>query len=48
MDDEVVAGYPVEKVIFQKNAGGTVNPSLGMAKCMCLCVCVLSQGIRAV
>lgn len=41
IDDEVVVGYPVEKVRFQKEANNTVNPSVGMAStCVCLCVCV--------
>lgn len=40
VDDEVVVGYPVEKVLFQKKANNAVNPSVGMASvCLCLCVC---------
>ena len=45
VDDEVVVGYPVEKVLFQKKADDTINSSLGMAKrvCACVCVCVVSD-----
>lgn len=32
VDDEVVVGYPVEKVLFQKKADETINSSLNMAK----------------
>lgn len=45
VDDEVVVGYPVEKVIIQKKANGTVNSSLEMAKCVGVGV---SHGIKTV
>lgn len=32
VDDEIVVGYPVEKVIFQNKANGNIGPSLGMIK----------------
>lgn len=45
VDDEVVVGYPVEKVVIQKKVNGTVNSSLEMAKCVGVGV---SHGIKPV